>query len=204
MTSSREAVPALLQRLRDGLDTERLQQIVDARLTAALSTWPAVATGPRSTPEFHELVAAFVQWLQAHGLQPAWHLSRTEALAEALALIENGYPTEGAPRYDAAHFDACDPEGAGVARVLEFLLESIRAEARRKALLWAVADVVGGLDWPTRCALVETLRSNAPHLLAGRLGTLTTVELAPVVVLLAGGDVDLSPHDKRALDWLGF
>ncbi len=189
--------------LRDLLSEEQIRRRVDEPIDDAMTAYPRPVDRPSCAAEFHEAVAAFVRFLHERGVRPPRSPSRDEALAEAIALIEQAYPGRPEDRYDGAMLDATSDDD-GLETVLATIGEAVKARQRRKLVTWAIVRTVGHLRWTDRCVIADHLLREyagvAPEAVAG----ITPPMLANHIL----GSIDLEgdrlASETPALEWLGF
>ena len=88
------------------------------------------------------------------------YLSRSHAEAEAIALIENGYPNTCNDGYSAAYLDAKDD----VVTVLLHIAVIIKTEMRLKYVRWVSTHHIDPLNWQLKRDLVDALKNRFPFL----------------------------------------
>jgi hypothetical protein len=72
-------------------------------------------------------------------------------------LIERHYRGKHHYGYDAALFDAADPQHNGVDVVLFHMAEAIKANERQSYVKWVFATRLGTCDWATRVEVVRAI-----------------------------------------------
>ena len=203
--SSPERVDAgrVVARLRDLLSEEQIRRRVDGPIDEAMAAYTRPVARPSCAAEFHGALAAFVRCLYQRGVRPQRSLSRDEALADAIALIELAYPGRREDRYEGALLDATSHDD-GLETVLATIGEAVKSRQRRKLVTWAVVRTVGHLQWADRCIIAEHLlhecARSAPEAVAG----ITPPMLADHILGLIDLEGDRLASEMPALEWLGF
>jgi hypothetical protein len=203
MTCSTEPVRSALARLRQRLTAENLAHEVDDPIEQAAQRFSSPPSGPLSRAQFHHLITGYVRHLYEHGLRLPRLLTEAEALAEALALIAEAYPARPTDRYDAAFVDATASDAEGPERVLLLLAEALKRRERGAYVAWLILTSFDATDWRARCALLDSLRGEAPHLFSAELAHTATPQLADHLLTLLGCELELDSRDSEALAWLG-
>jgi hypothetical protein len=84
-------------------------------------------------------------------------ISASQALTEAVSILERGYQNAHAGGYDAAFLDAVNPEQNGIVVVLSGITEAIKATERKKYANWVFKSCIDQSDWYLKCRIAECL-----------------------------------------------
>jgi len=122
---------------------------------------------------FHQAIAEFVQHLYARGMRLRRNLSRGEALAIAIAILERGYIGEQTSGYEAACLDALDPELNGIEHVVRQMAEIIKASEREKHAAWVLAMSLDPFDWQMKQRIAEFLLERLKPVLPAELASIS-------------------------------
>lgn len=182
MTCSRNEsrADAALRRIVTLLDENRMRREIDEPIDAVLSALSFQVAQPVSQSRFHEVLIDLMQRVYRDGIRPPLILSRDQAGAEAIALLETGYGRHG-DGYDLALADAVNPRHDGVGVVVLHLVELIKQDARRKYVACVYATCLGPLDWPARCGVAELLLNRLGPFLPPELSRCVPAQLADEV-----------------------
>jgi hypothetical protein len=83
--------------------------------------------------------------------------ARSEALTEAINLLERYYDSHGTKGYDAAYLDAIDTFGAGIVAVLTQLGEAMKQQQLFRLIEWHATNLINPTDWPLQKQIVTHL-----------------------------------------------
>jgi hypothetical protein len=203
MTSSPDAVRAILRELQEYLSEEHLRTLIDAPIDAVCARFAGAPCACGSRDAFHELLACFMQALHVEALQPARRVTTETALAEALALLEMAVPTAPPDRYDTAWASVQEAGEQGAAGILHLLADALRSRQRHAYIQWRVVSLLDPTDKALRRALVEALRGDMATGQFDDLLQTPTTALAPHVLRLVSCLGGLDPRDAAALSWFG-
>jgi hypothetical protein len=209
MTSSRSDAQAAdaLERILALLDEARVRKEIDEPIDAAIAGFRFEETSPVSHRHFHQIISDFVHRVYRQGIAPHQALSSTQASAEAIALLEEGYWGAQARGYDAALLDAANPAHNGIELVLAQLAEIIKDNQRRQYTHWVLATSLGPLAWGERCRVAALLLDRLrPYLtpplqrcvaaqVVDELPVLITTHLSTDAVLQSMSDITTSRRD---------
>jgi hypothetical protein len=186
MTSSdhRPAAGSAIDRIVELLDEDRLHQIVDDRVDAAVASFRLPQLPNVTHGLFHRVLGDFVVHVHEHGLPVPKKLSHRQALAEAIALLDAGYEGIRCYGYEGACMDAMDPELDGMVLVLSGLTEVVKAMEREKYVRSIFAEALAPLDWQDRCRVAETLLKRLKAFLPPELLRCTPAQLADEIPAL--------------------
>jgi len=154
---------AIIDELMELMDGERMAREIDVSIDRCLVRCRGTVRGPVSRDAFHDAISGLIRCVYEQGLGVAQRLSPREACAEAIAILESGYPNAGGSGYDVAFLDASDPQRNGLESVLEYLAEELRARERQKHFSWVFAGY-GGLPQarPARSHCIRQLHQHPP------------------------------------------
>ncbi len=167
MSSSEEGTsPAeILERLNVLLDESKLLREIDQPIEAALQGFHVNQSQPLTTQDFHAAVAAFVRHIYQEGLAARYTLSASQALGEAILLLDSYYQGQQVRGYIGALLDAAQPPSLGLGLILTQLASIIAAAERQKYTAWVLARTLGPLSWPERCQVTGLLvQAYGPYL----------------------------------------
>lgn len=151
------------------LSHERILAEVDQPIDQAIQVFQLETEGPLSHPRFNQIVTEFVRHVYQIGIRLPRYLSNTEALSEAVFLLERHYQGGYTMGYDGALLDAMDQNLEGLEWVLYRLGESVKEVERNKYINWVFAAHVDCLDWETRRRVVITYLDRYGEFLTLRL-----------------------------------
>lgn len=148
-TASREQeyTDRLISELRAALDERSCAFYIDMPIDRALEHMLATTPAPTSIAGVHAAMAQLVQSITATAPLCPLALSTSDALAEAIQLLEQGYQSDlGERGYDAAIVDAVGGGPAGTVSVLGALAGIIKRRERQKHVRGAIAEHLYGLS----------------------------------------------------------
>lgn len=105
-------------------------------------------------------------------------MSPREALTEAVAILERGYPAAPGQGYDTAFVDASNPNFNGLEYILTQMARHITLMARQKHTRWVCASRIELSGWPTRCLIAQILLQRWEPFLPENLRTCSPAQLA--------------------------
>lgn len=148
---------ATIERILGLLDEELMRSEIDERIEKAAAQFEFDHEVPVTHQFFTRIISAFVQHIYEHGLRLPRLLSASQALTEAVAVLERGYRNPHAMGYDAAYLDAVNPEQNGVVVVLAGMTEAIKETERKKYVRWVFRSCIDQSDWNMKCQMAEFL-----------------------------------------------
>ncbi len=179
MTYSEETWEGFISEVLELVGEEHMRAIIDAPLEAAAETFDVRGKCPSSVShlEFAAVVADFVSLLYREGLSCPIPLSREQACAEVVFILEHTYRGNCADGLAGALMDVRAQGDAGLAAVLSHLLGVITSTLRDHHVKAVMTTRVRFLPWETRRSLaafllergggeIEHLRQCAPWQLA--------------------------------------
>jgi len=146
----------VIDRMLSLLSEERILAEIDQPLDEAVGAFQLELREPLSHSSFNEVVAQFIRHIYRAGLRLPRHLSKTEALAEAVFLLQRYYQGGYTEGYDGALWDAMSRSLEGLELALSRLGESVKEVERNKYVNSVFAQHVDLLDWETKRQLVIT------------------------------------------------
>jgi len=211
MTNSDKAIKAekIIDEVFKFTDEEYLYQRIDRPIEKAFSGFEFDSSSV-SQQNFFNIIGSLVHHIYKHGLTPSLNLSHSQACAEALAILEEGYQNPHARGYYAAFLDATDPtEDDGLKFVLAQIAEYISLRARARHIIWGYTSKIDPTDWTTKCLIAEILLkrwenflppiilSCAPSQLADSLPDLFEALCTTnrIVTKTMGADTDLNRYE---------
>lgn len=173
MTSSdSQKARSLLQAIVAALDPGTLKKIIDAPVEAAAEKLLCVIPQPSSCKEFNSTICSFVTQIYSEASLTKRVLSRGEAFALGVQLLNDGYGAAGRKGYEYALMDVLQDGSQEMDAVLRIVLEGIKAKEQHLYAKWVCVRYLEPLEWPMKCALAEAIREahkneNGEHLLTG-------------------------------------
>ena len=160
MTSSeetRERAAAIISQMAALLDEGRMVREIDEPIDEAVRTFGSRGGLAHSHQEFHKAARDFTQFILEAALSCPRRVSLSQAHAEAVAWLEEGYQGTYTNGFDGALVDATDPSQAGIPLVLMRLAAWLKHRQRRMHVRWVAVRHIDPADWRTRCAMAEVL-----------------------------------------------
>jgi hypothetical protein len=171
------------------LGEEKLLAEIDQRLNEAVQAFRMELAVPISATSFGEIVSDFIRHVYQRGLPLPRRLSKPEAFAEAVFLLDNYYSGGYTEGYTGALLDAMDQNLQGLELVLSRLGEYIKEIERGKYINWVFADHVDRLDWDGKQRLVIEYLGQYGDLLPANLRELHPARLVEHLHALILGHV---------------
>lgn len=190
-----EQVVAELQRL---LDEARLAAVIDEPIDRVAEAFQHECVGVTSVADLHEVVGRFVQRLHAEALPGKRTLSESQALGEAIALLERNYAGQGANGYFEAVLDARDESGAGIGLVLSKMADAMKVQGRALYVRWLIARHVDPTDWELKCSLAALLVEQCSLSLPPQLQACPCEQLADLAIDLLLSDLATASQLRQA------
>jgi hypothetical protein len=182
MMSSEEMCRAktLLDSFLALLDEERIWREIDEPVMRVLAEFEIDDNEPYSTHSFHDAIAKFIQQVGDRGLKARRLLTRDQALAEAITILDDRYFGAGGKGYDAARCVAASFEPNGIRLVVEQLAGLIISRQREKYVERIGQTFIMPPDWQTKRLLAAyLLQVTAASADTPRLAQLPPAQLAP-------------------------
>lgn len=152
---SRKASEAV-EKVVELLEGEMMIEI-ETRIDQAVATFTFDQTAPFSHKLFNQTIADFVRHIYEHGLLLAQRLTPSQAMAEAIAILEQNYRNIDDSGYETALFDSSIPELNILAEIVDFIGGAIKARERQNHVNWIIAAHLESLDWQIRRRATELL-----------------------------------------------
>jgi len=130
---------------------------IESRIDQAVATFTYNQSAPFSHKHFNQTIAAFVRHIYEHGLLLAQKLTPSQAMTEAISILEQNYGNVFDRGYEEALLDASIPELNGLAEILDFIGGAIKARERQNQVNWIIAAHLESLDWQVRRQATELL-----------------------------------------------
>jgi hypothetical protein len=158
MKNSSEAKQS--QQIKDIIDkvlsvsaVEEISQVWDA----AINSYAFPKDDISSFTEFNECLTEFVMHMPGYNREVSSGHARSEALTEAINLLERHYDNNGTRGYEAAYLDAIDTFDAGIAAVLTQLGEVMKQQQLFRLIEWHTTNLINPTDWPLQKQIVTHL-----------------------------------------------
>jgi hypothetical protein len=180
MTSCEETLDGIVSEVLELVSEEHVREMIDAHLEEVAETFDVRGKCPSSVSqlEFVTAVADFISLLYGKGLSCPIQLSRDQACAEAVFILERTFQGNCADGLAGALMDARTHGDAGLAAVLSHVLGVIVSTQKDRHVKAVMTTRIRFLPWETRQSLavfllerggaeLEHLRQCAPWQLAG-------------------------------------
>ncbi len=155
MKNSNEAMQS--QQIKDIIDkvlsvsaVEEVSQVWDA----AIGSYVLPEADIGSFNEFNECLTDFVLHMPDYSSEVSSERTRSDALTEAIWLLDQHYDNNGTRGYEAAYLDAIDIFGAGIAAVLGQLGEAMKQQKLIRLIEWQTANLINPSDWQLQKEIV--------------------------------------------------
>ncbi|MCX7013943.1 MAG: hypothetical protein NTW86_15560 [Candidatus Sumerlaeota bacterium] len=152
------------------LDDERIRREIDEPIDSVVETFEYDELEALSLRGFHDSIAEFVRRVYTHGLRCRHDLTREEALAEAIFVLESGYRSARTTGYAGACFDAANAEPSGMPSIIGQMAEWIKARHRDMHNRRILDRCISPSDWASKrrvaAWLSDSLRSVLPPYMA--------------------------------------
>jgi len=175
---------AIIEKVFELTSDEYLHHFIDEPIEKAQGNFEFDDEALVTHRTFFQVTGDYVRHIYRNALRPGQILSDSQARAEALAILEEGYQNAHAKGFDAAFLDASDPNQNGLGPVLAQLGEIITARARLKHITWVYSSRIDPSDWPTKCLIAEILHERWGRLFPPRLLAYTSAQLADALPYL--------------------
>jgi hypothetical protein len=136
---------------------EYLKLRIDEPIERATANFEFDRDAPVTHQTFTQVTSDFVRHIYERGMRCRQEMSTTEAGAEAVAILEEGYQASYGRGYYAAFLDASNAQLNGLEYVLVQMANLIVMKARARHIRWVCASRMELADWPTRCLIAEIL-----------------------------------------------
>ena len=167
MTNSTDEidVKALLDEVFCLLDEGNLQKIIDKPIETVAGGFKFDQNAQRTYQYFIQVSGALVQHIYQQGPFHKQRLSKLQARAEMVALLETHYQATNTKGFDAACLDAINIEENGLEYVLGQITGIITTVARERYKKWVFASRINPFDWEVKCQIVKTLLNQGKTIL---------------------------------------
>jgi len=186
---SEQRATEILEQLRRLLGDETLVALIDDPIDAAVQGLQKSDAPIETQAEFLDVVAGFLQHVYARAFPTGKQLAHTQARAEAIDLLERGFPSG----YRAALWETNHPLGYGRTGVMEELARLLKTRLRRAHAQWVFASIVGQLDWPMRCRVAALILQNWGDRRPPELAGASAEQYADHLPLLVQRDLEYHP-----------
>jgi hypothetical protein len=159
MTNSEQTRKAnkILEEISRTLSEEYLYSQIDEPIERVLTNFQFDDTEPVTHQYFLHAIGEFVYYIHKDGLRLRQTLSKEQACAKALSILNKGYRNQDAQGYHAAYSDACDEEVNGLGLVITQMAEIIIGLEKDEYIQWVFASRLEPLEWSTKCPIAEIL-----------------------------------------------
>lgn len=144
---------AVIEKVLELTDEEYLQRLIDKPVEKVFASFEFDRNARVSHYYFMDVVGDFVRRIYLDGLGASRNLSRSQARAEALIIIERAYQSQDVQGYYAALAEAFNGIESVLARIAEFII----TRTRERHIRWVHSSRIDPFDWPTRCLIAEIL-----------------------------------------------
>ncbi len=164
-SESQTEAEKVLERIRFLLDPEKIEREIESPIDRVLESFHCEQPTVFSQESFHQVIGDFVRLLYRKGLRIPKELSRSEAVAEAIHILEQGYQGQNTTGYGVAFYDAADGEQKGINYVVVQMAELVKKAQRQQYVRWVLGTAPPEFDWRTKCQIVQFLaKSLSPFL----------------------------------------
>jgi len=155
MTNSKKIrrATAIIEQIFELTDDAYLQRRIDKPVEKVLAAFEQDINARITHRYFMDTVSDFVRRIYLHGPGISQNLSRSQASAEAMFIIEKAFGSPHVQGYDAAIVDAFNDFESILTGMAGFII----AWTREKHIRWVYATCIDPFDWLTRCLIAEIL-----------------------------------------------
>ena len=155
MTNSknRKRATAIIDKILELTDEEYLQPRIDRPVEKVLATFEYDTNARINHRYFMDIVADLVRRIYLNGPGVSRNLSRSQASAEALLIIEKAFGSHDIQGYDAAIVEAFNDFESVLLKIAGFII----SRTRKRHTRWVYATYINPFNWPTRCLIAEIL-----------------------------------------------
>ena len=176
--SERKRAEAVIEEVFEKTSEEYLQLRIDEPIEKATASFEFDRTAPVTHQTFTQVTRDFVRHVYQKALWGWQNMSAREALDEAVAILERGYPAAHGQGYYTAFLDASNPNLNGLEYILTQMARHITLMARARHIRWVCASRIELSDWPTRCRIAEILLQRWEPFLPENIRTCSPPQLA--------------------------
>jgi len=176
MTNSknRKRATAITEKILELTDEEYLQRRIDRPVEKVLATFKYDTNARINHRYFMDTVSDFVHRIYLASPGTSQDLSRSEACAEALFIIEKAFGTHDVQGYDAAIVEAFNDFESVLARIAGFIV----SRTRERYIRWVYATCIDPFNWRTKCLIAEILVEKWKPFLPPSILSCTSAQLA--------------------------
>ena len=168
-----------LEIIIDQLNERILSYSIDKPVDEALKNFKVNSSEVTSHKEFNSIIASLFQELYRHNLGFTRELSESEALGEAIMLLEKYYQTDRFNGYEGALFEATIKGQHGILFVLKRIVEIYKQNEREKYISSIIKKSIDPTDWYLVKELIEEIVKSYHHRLPSELLKFKPIELIP-------------------------
>lgn len=198
---------AIIKEVLEKTSEEYLQMRIDEPVEKATASFEFDRDASVTHEIFIRVIADFVRHMYEQALWGQQKLTSPQAIAEAVAILEEGYQASRGRGYDAAFLDALNPH-LSLEYVLGQMAGHIIASARVKHIRWVCVRRMELADWPTRCLIAEILLERWKPFLPESLGRRPPAQLAHLLseLIILGLSANKTVNKARgtSLDFWNF
>ncbi len=180
MTNSKARRDAgkIIENILEATDEEYLYQQIDVPIEDIYDKFEFDREAPVTHNRLIRITGDLVRQIYRHSFLPRQIITDSQARAEALAILEEGYKSASDHGYSAAFLDASDPKINGLEVVLSQLAELITIRTRYRYIKWIYATCLETVDWQTKCLVVEMILKRWKSVLPKSILSCTAAQLA--------------------------
>jgi hypothetical protein len=160
------------------ISEEYLQAWIEAPIEQAAASFEFDQSTPVTHQRFTQVMGDFVRHVYQNALWGWQEMPPEKALAEAVAILEEGYQSAHAQGYYTAFLDASSPNLLGLESVLAQMARYITERAKARHIRWVGASRIELADWPTRRLIAEILLTRWKPFLPGNVQKCSPAQLA--------------------------
>ena len=158
MQSSEQLAEAerILAEVRTCLSERRLSEEIDEPVDEALTADGVLDSSPPlpwTATTLNDFLVRLVQAIHCRGCRLHLRLSRAEALAIAVRLLDGHYATIRSRGYEGALLEAVSGDEGLSDMLATCLAEAVKTEQREMYRRWVLARTIETLDWGMKCAV---------------------------------------------------
>lgn len=189
MDTSDRSAAEILDQLRRALSEPTQVTLIDDPIDAAVREIRKTDDPIETQSKFLELVGKVLQHVCARAFPTGRQLTDAQARAEAIDLLERGFPSG----YRAALWESHHPLGYGLPGIAEELARLLKMRLRRAYVHWVFTSVVGPLAWSTRCRIAALILQNWGERKPPELQSAFPEQYADHLELLVQRDLEYRP-----------
>ncbi len=155
MTNSknRKRTTAIIEKILELTDEEYLQGRIDRPVEKVLAAFEYDRNTLMSHRYFMDIVADLVHRIYLNGPGVSRDLSRSQASAEALLILEQAFGSHDVQGYDTAIVAAFTDFESILTGMAEFII----SRTRERHIRWVYTTCIDPFNWPTKCVIAEIL-----------------------------------------------